>query len=160
MSDKKIPKDYFKNLPDKILQKLSKEGHELELREHSKLLHTIPKNNPYKVPQSYFDELVKRNIKSYRPKVRKLWPMIASIAACAIILVTMLNVIHDTGNEILDTDILDYYAENVQEVNTDVLLDLVYEEELDEEIDIQDIELEEIISSLSDYELELFQLTF
>ena len=160
MSNKEIPERYFEDLPDKILQKLSREEHQRELQEWTKMLITIPKKNPYIIPQNYFEELALTSTVMHRPKARKLWPIISSVAACAIIMIMVLSNTADNEFQMSDTDIIDYYAENTTEVYTDELAELVYADELDDKVSIEDAELEEIIASLSDYELELFHELF
>jgi argininosuccinate lyase len=160
MSDKKIPNGYFDQLPDKMLQKFSEEEQYRELQDLTKLLATMPKDNPYHVPQNYFEKLTESTSKKLRPKSRKLWILISTVAACLIIIMMVMPGMTDNNEDLSEIELLDYYAENVEELDTDVLSELVYVDMLDDEQVIDDEEMQEIISSLTDYELELFHKTF
>ncbi len=156
MSNKELPDDFFKNLPDRIISRISKEEHSQELLSHSKILATLPRDNPYTVPPEYFERLANRKITN--PRVIKMCTGITSIAATVLIMVLII-----TGNSvesdilITDDDILTYYEDNVQEVDAYMLSDLIVMNE--EETLIEEYILEEIISDLSDEELELLNQT-
>jgi hypothetical protein len=152
MSNKKIPEDFFKKLPDRILDRIDREAYTQELSEHSKVLATLPKYNPYRVPQNYFERLANKKI--VNPRVLKMWTGIISIAATLLIMVLM-TIGNDIESDIVLTneDILAYYEDNAEEVEPYMLSDLFVMNE--EEILIEDYMIEEIISDLSDEELEL-----
>lgn len=152
MSDNKIPDDFFDKLPDRIINRISKEKHTQELFSYSKTLSELKRKNPYKVPLNYFEQLAERRI--VNPRVIRKWTMVTSIAASFLIMILMVT---GTGSEsnktmISDADIIDYYAENVQDIESDLLSELIV---VEEEATIEDYILEEMISELSDEELEL-----
>ena len=154
MSIKNIPDDFFDNLPDRILNRISEEEHTehtQELLDNSKILPELRSQNPYKVPEKYFDLLAGRKIVNPN-KIRKL-TMITSIAAS--LLIMMLIIVENGSNDISisEDDIIAYYVDDLQDIEHDLLSELIVVDE--EEASIEDYILEEMISELSDSELDL-----
>ena len=155
MSNSKVPEDFFEHLPDRIMGRIEAQSIKDELLTYCKVLAAIPKDNPYKVPQGYFERLAKRKI--VNPQVFKLWTGIASVAA-TIIIMGLIIIGHDAESDevISDEDIFAYYEDNAEEIEPYMLSELLIE---NEEVSLDDIILEEIISDLSDEELELLNQT-
>jgi len=151
MSNNKLPDDFFDKLPDRIINRINNEEHTKELFSYSNTLAELRKKNPYKVPSDYFDQLAGRRIVNPN-KIRKL-TMFASIAASLLIMLLMVTGTESNTISISDAEIIAYYAENVQDIEHDLLSELLVVDE--EESTIEDYILEEIISELSDEELEL-----
>lgn len=155
MSDKKIPNRYFENLPDRILNKIYQEDSE-QLPE---IIAQIKRNNPYSVPVDYFDQLPNRLRQDNATKTRRLWPMVASVAAAMILMIMMFSgQFTQASDQLSETEIIDYFAENIDDLDNEVLYELALEEQGEEKID--DLMLEEVLSELSDYELEQINQNF
>jgi len=154
MSDKKAPNGYFENLPDRILNNI----YQSDLEQLPEIIAQMNRNNPYKVPEGYFDYLPNRLDQSGTTKTRRLWPMIASIAACMVLMIMIFaGQFTQATDQLSETDIIDYFAENLDDIDGEILYELAMQEEGEE---IDDLMFEEILSELSDYELEQMNQNF
>jgi hypothetical protein len=154
MSDKKVPNGYFENLPDRILNSI----YQSDLEQLPETLAQVNRHNPYKVPVGYFDNLPNRLDQSGTTKTRRLWPLIASVAACVVLMIMVsTDQFTQDSDPLSETEIIDYFAENLDDIDGEILYELAMQEDGEE---IDDLMFEEILSELSDYELEQINQNF
>ncbi len=161
---RKVPENYFENLGSRIHKRIL----ELEddINNNAPILSAIEKDGIYKIPEHYFSNLQNRLVKKAGKSkviylgIRRI-ALAASIALIMGVVYSNWNMISGMENEntLAETDILDYYIENADELDlyeleaNDLLLDseIAYFDGLDEE------DMETYLSTVID-EVELAEL--
>ena len=116
------------------------------------------RSNPYKIPVAYFDNLSHRLDQAATAKTRRLWPMLASIAACTVLgIMIFTDQFTQASDQLSETEIIEYFVETIDDIDSEILYELAMEVDGEE---IDDFMFEEILSELSDYELEQINQNF
>ena len=130
-----IPVDYFKNLPEIILQKINLELDIQNEIESGSVLLQIEKSNNYSLPEGYFDILpssilnkVKSHTKVFKLTRRTLYVKYAAAAVLLFLIGISLNTI--INNKKNTTPALFSSSEVMQEANR-ILLNNTFEKDMD-----------------------------
>lgn len=156
---KNIPKDYFDKLPGKIFE--SVDLIEDALSEDAPLLFRESQKNPYKVPVEYFQKSRAQILKTNRSVKRLNFRPLLAAASLAFIAVISWTIVQSNDlkidDEFAESDVWNYYLENVDDMDDDVFQNVYAEaisEEESEELYEEDILLNLLLDEFSDNELE------
>lgn len=160
--DKRLPKDYFQQLPPKIWESIT--ALEDNLKMEAPVLFSLGKEEPYSVPAGYFENNLVR-LKSPNKQVQpKFWkPWIGLAASLSILLAAYFVYNHYSGEAEPQTleleELFVYYEANPDEFS-ELLIDDLELVGLEEEMEFEQIADEEldgywdyILSDFSDEEL-------
>ena len=152
-----MPEDYFKKLPDRMKENISQL--EDDIKNDAPLLHKYGKRNPYTVPDNYFSNHFRQRNKNTPSRTIRLRQRITIAASLIVLMGLGLFIVYPNSEttDLAEVEVLDYYIENIAEVDEDFLLVLQeeYGAELEEESDTEtDVYYEELINGLNDYELD------
>ncbi len=155
-----ITEDYFEKLPDRLSEKI--ESLEDDLLQEAPLLHSMRDGNPYSVPHGYFKNL-ENQLTQKRSSLKVSYRKYLAVAASLLLLMAIglqwsSDVVDDSG-ALAEVELYDYYLDNLDDVDEDLIALLSEDEESlatemlfdDDEIEIV---LDELVSDLNDYELD------
>jgi|GEM_PF-2218141 len=156
MSDKKIPENYFDQLPNRIMDQLAAHNGESDALDIPNI-DAISKVNMYKVPESYFSTIIDRDYGKHKVKYRNLITML-SIAASLLIVIIVLSISYMSREEdyLSTEDAIAYYIDGADIIDEELYIDISSIEETIVE-DEDELMLTEILSELSYAELEELQ---
>lgn len=166
MSDKGLPKNYFKDFTWRINSKIDEMPDALE--KNSPLLYSMRLLNGYKTPLNYFSNLKAKTLKLHVVEKGRVVPLnnwVMTIAAGFCIILASIFVFSNANNddvlvgeEFVFEDAYDYYDINPDEIDLNFLSEIDVDEN---EISVAEIEEEElesyvnlILDDFSDLEIE------
>lgn len=162
-TDKNIPKGYFWRKPKEIIDAV----HQLEddIKTQAPILYSIGKEEPYNIPEGYFEGFYK-SLDTSGVKVFYLQPAFRYMAAaCLTIAIMSLGWLWlqptdpNYTDEMAMSDVYEYYIDNIDEIDESLIIDLSYEyaDILDLEVDYTtdgdlDVIEESILNEMTDQE--------
>lgn len=152
MPNSKVPNNYFNKLNKIVLKNI--EELEDDIKTDAPLLSAIDKSNFYSVPKDYFSLNEKRVIRLTKVKSRPIRLLQRfSVAASFLILFAAtlwtFNFSNDleSADEIAELSYIDYLLENEETIESDIIIGLAEELDLNSELEFED---------LSDSDLEIY----
>ncbi len=148
-----VPDKYFENLSSNILDNI--EHLEDEIQINAPTLNKVSKKEIYLTPESYFQSLRNSILKkTNKTRVIRMGIIRAAAAACIILLFYFSSSELFYGSEkniaFAESEILDFYLENLDEIELNDLTDLSTIEQLNTTGLFEDFNADELESYLSD----------
>lgn len=156
MSD--LPKDYFKKLPDILKDRI--EHLEDNLENSAPILSSLRNQNPYVVPNGYWQSLESRLTQNR--KRRKIVPMRWLSIAATFLALGMLAWIFTSQDSpdadavlLAENEIYEYLIDNVDQLEDDLLTELLVIDEGDEDnLDEDELMIDLLLTDFTESELE------